>query len=152
MVLRIFATHCKPLMGNFIFSHLWLHHTYGKIPSSFLIPILNSSFIQISVLSIETRPLDFWETRKILHQETCHIHATKAKGTLNPISHLIPVKLDHKIWKNLPLEIWCYSVTSNFKWKIFLNFVAFSENPNFTENVNSMQIFPYKRKGIHLQT
>ena len=38
----------------------------------------------------------------------------------------------HKIWKNLPLEIWRYSLTSNFKWKIFLNFVAFSEYPNFT--------------------
>ena len=25
-----------------------------------------------------------------------------------------------------------YSVTSNFKWKIFSNFVAFSEYPNFT--------------------
>ena len=34
--------------------------------------------------------------------------------------------------KNLPLKIWHYSVTSNFKWKIFSNFVAFSEYPNFT--------------------
>ena len=24
----------------------------------------------------------------------------------------------HKIWKNLSLKIWCYLVTSNFKWKI----------------------------------
>ena len=38
----------------------------------------------------------------------------------------------HKIWKNLPLKIWRYSVTTNFKWKIFSNFVAFSEYPNFT--------------------
>ena len=38
----------------------------------------------------------------------------------------------HEIWKNLPLKIWGYSVTSNFKWKIFKNFVAFSEYPKFT--------------------
>ena len=25
----------------------------------------------------------------------------------------------HKIWKNLPLKIWCYWVASNFKRKIF---------------------------------
>jgi hypothetical protein len=37
----------------------------------------------------------------------------------------------HKVWKNLPLKIWRYWVTSNFKWKIFSNFVAFSEYPNF---------------------
>ena len=37
----------------------------------------------------------------------------------------------HKIRKNLPLKIWRYSVTSHFKWKIFSNFVAFSEYPNF---------------------
>ena len=37
----------------------------------------------------------------------------------------------HKIQKNLPLKVWRYWVTSNFKWKIFSNFVAFSEYPNF---------------------
>ena len=37
-----------------------------------------------------------------------------------------------KICKNLPLKIWRYSVSSNYKWKIFSNFVAFSEYPNFT--------------------
>ena len=30
----------------------------------------------------------------------------------------------HKIWKNLPLSIWRYSVASNFKWKIFFKFCA----------------------------
>ena len=34
--------------------------------------------------------------------------------------------------KNLPVEIWRYWVASNFKRKIFSNFVAFSEYPNFT--------------------
>ena len=38
----------------------------------------------------------------------------------------------HKIWKNLPLKIWCYSVASNLK--IFSNFVPFSECPNFENN------------------
>ena len=38
----------------------------------------------------------------------------------------------HKIWKNLPLKIWRYWVSSNFKWKIFSNCMAFSEYPNFT--------------------
>ena len=36
-----------------------------------------------------------------------------------------------KFEKNLPLKIWRYSVVSNFKWKSFSNFVAFSEYPNF---------------------
>ena len=38
----------------------------------------------------------------------------------------------HKIWKNLPFSIWRYSVVSNFKWKIFSNFLSFSGGPNFT--------------------
>ena len=37
-----------------------------------------------------------------------------------------------KFEKNHPLKIWHYSVTSNFKWKIFSNFGAFSEYPNCT--------------------
>ena len=41
----------------------------------------------------------------------------------------------HKIRKNLPLKIWRYSVTSNSKWKIFSNFVAFSEYPNFNRKI-----------------
>ena len=40
---------------------------------------------------------------------------------------------DIKFEKNLPLKIWPYSVVSNFKWKIFSNFVFFSECPNFTQ-------------------
>ena len=36
-----------------------------------------------------------------------------------------------KFEKNLPHKIWCYSVTLNFNWKIFSNFVAFSEYPSF---------------------
>ena len=38
----------------------------------------------------------------------------------------------HKIWKNLPLKIWRYWVASNSNWKIFSNFVAFSEYLSFT--------------------
>ena len=36
----------------------------------------------------------------------------------------------HKIRKNHPLKLWRYWVTSNFMWKIFSNFVAFSEYSN----------------------
>ena len=36
-----------------------------------------------------------------------------------------------KFEKNLPPCIWRYSVTSNFKWKIFPNFVPFSKRLNF---------------------
>ena len=36
-----------------------------------------------------------------------------------------------KFEKNLPLKIWRYWVASNLKKKIFSNFVAFSEYPNF---------------------
>ena len=37
--------------------------------------------------------------------------------------------------KNLPLSIRLYSVASNFKWKIFSNFVPFSEGSNFKKNL-----------------
>ena len=30
----------------------------------------------------------------------------------------------HKIWKNLPPLIWCHSVASNLRWKIFFKFCA----------------------------
>ena len=48
--------------------------------------------------------------------------------------HIYKVRIfweGHKIWKNLPLKICCYWVLSNFKWKIFSNFGAFSEYHNF---------------------
>ena len=38
----------------------------------------------------------------------------------------------HKIWKDLPLKIRRYWVTSNFKRKIFWNLVPNSESPNLT--------------------
>ena len=41
----------------------------------------------------------------------------------------------HKVWKNLPLKIWRCWVASNFNWKIFSNFVAFSEYANSTYSV-----------------
>ena len=44
-------------------------------------------------------------------------------------------------WKNLPLKILRYSVTSNFKRNIFLNFVAVSEYPNFTLFKNENMIW-----------
>ena len=47
----------------------------------------------------------------------------------------------HKIWKNLPLKIWHYSVTSNFTWKIFSNFVAFPEYPNFIISTCHWKLF-----------
>jgi hypothetical protein len=34
----------------------------------------------------------------------------------------------NKIWKNLPLKIWCYSVASNFKWKVFSLILWLSQN------------------------
>ena len=37
-----------------------------------------------------------------------------------------------KFEKNLPLRIWHYWVTSNFKRKIFWNLVPISESPNLT--------------------
>ena len=48
----------------------------------------------------------------------------------------------HKIWKNLPFRIWRYSVKSNFMWKIFSNFVVFSEYPNF--NIKRKNFKKYK--------
>ena len=44
----------------------------------------------------------------------------------------------HKIWKNLPLQIWRYWVASNFKWKIFWNFVPTSESLNFNNKKRSL--------------
>ena len=66
----------------------------------------------------------------------------------------------HKIWKHLPLEVWRYSVISNFKWKIFSNFVAISEYPNFTNktknNMNNEKQqenkFGFEQWTCHLQT
>ena len=53
----------------------------------------------------------------------------------------------HKIWKNLPLKIWRHSVMSNFKWKIFSKFVAFSEYPTFiTRKTNHNYLFYTARK------
>ena len=59
---------------------------------------------------------------------------------------------DHKIWKNLPLKIWCYWVASNFKWKICFNFVAFSEYPNFNvfcfhKYINDVWCATYAKKN-----
>ena len=56
------------------------------------------------------------------------------------VAHVDKVRIfweGHKIWKNLPLKIWPYSVTSNFKWKIFSNFVAISEYPDVTKTWTS---------------
>ena len=54
----------------------------------------------------------------------------------------------HKIWKNLPLKIWRYWVMSNFKWKIFSNFVAFSECLNFKRPCFSNNFSLFQLKSI----
>ena len=57
----------------------------------------------------------------------------------------------HKIWKNLPLKICRYRVMSNFKWKIFSNFVAFSEYPNFNTSIMGYSLLgssEYKRRYV----
>ena len=56
----------------------------------------------------------------------------------------------HKIWKNLPHKIWRYTVTSNFKWKIFSNFVAFSVYPNF-RRIKIIKLLEFAMKKIHLK-
>ena len=78
-------------------------------------------------------------------EDCCKLSARASKVSiiylLNSRINLILSKVrifweDHKIWKNLPLKIWCYWVVSNFKRKIFSNFVAFSEYPNFKIDPN----------------
>ena len=59
------------------------------------------------------------------------------------VSHLSKVRIfweGHKNLKKLPLKIWRCWVASNFKWKIFSKFVAFSEYLNFncTIIINSL--------------
>ena len=54
----------------------------------------------------------------------------------------------HKIWKNLPLKIWRYWLASNFKWKIFSNFVAFSEYPNFKRATGHATTFGCLRRNL----
>jgi hypothetical protein len=59
-----------------------------------------------------------------------------AKVKVTPLTEVALHKVwtfweEHKIWKNLPPKIWHYWVMSNFKWKIFSDFVSFSECPNF---------------------
>ena len=45
-----------------------------------------------------------------------------------------PSEKGTKIEKNLPFKIWRYWITSNRKWKIFSNFVLFSDRPKFSQD------------------
>ena len=79
------------------------------------------------------------------------IHARKKNTNLITLScywvlvAILKVRIfweGHKIWKNLPLKIWLYWVVSNFNWKIFSYFVAFSEYPNFkVERPREVKVF-----------
>ena len=73
-----------------------------------------------------------------LSNEFCHRRYAKfwpeKSAEFFQINYVIKVRIfweGHKIWNNLPLKIWRYWVVSTFKWKMFSNFVAFSEYPNF---------------------
>ena len=57
----------------------------------------------------------------------------------------------HKIWKNLPHKIWHYSVTSNFKWEIFSNIVAFSEYLNFLKTYLFLSDYLLTLNGLWIQ-
>ena len=88
----------------------------------------------------------------LLKKNIYHFHFTfekihnfsekKTSDRLEPVILLCNghgVKLEYtekatKFEKNLALKICCYSVTSNFTWKIFSNFVSFSKRPNFTKS------------------
>ena len=84
-----------------------------------------------------------WNSKKAfipIHILRKHLYSTK----LNLTSYFFKVWTfweEHKIWKNLPLKIWHYWVTSNLKWKIFSNFVSFSECPNFTYKFSRSVLF-----------
>ena len=43
---------------------------------------------------------------------------------------------ERKFEKNLPLKIWHYWVSSNFRWNIFSNFLSFSESLNFIDTMS----------------
>ena len=50
-------------------------------------------------------------------------------------SILRQIKVIIKFGYSEKAKIWRYFVASNFKWKIFSNFVAFSEYPNFNDTI-----------------
>ena len=53
-----------------------------------------------------------------------------------------------KFKKYIPLKFDAmYSLTSNFKWKIFPNFVAFSEYPNFNITRHELNFTKKKPNG-----
>ena len=67
---------------------------------------------------------------------TCHFATVGCRPVLR-LWHVTPKDIGgkvrmfwkgHKIWKNLPPFIWHYLVTTNFKWKIFSNFVFVSKS------------------------
>ena len=66
----------------------------------------------------------------------CEVDSLKPSWFESPLPNFIAYlkfgcSEESKIWKNLPLNIWRCSVASNSNWKIFSNFVPFSECPNF---------------------
>ena len=88
-------------------------------------PMLLQHFLRQKYLTTIPVVLGFQTKYGLLKLKTCSLYyknlllkfGRSEKGT--------------KFEKNLPLSIWRYSVASNFKWKIFSNFVPFSECPNF---------------------
>ena len=92
---------------------------------------------------IDVPPVDCWKTpigRSFCEAKVARGYQVKFKiETVWVLSgHLLKVWTfweGHKIWKNLPLKIWCCSVASNSMWKVFSNCVPFSECPNFNNVV-----------------
>ena len=132
------STNPAPLIISVLFKSrvLWSQSKYsynsklGQIFWTFLnFYYIKSPFFREKTGSIRTVPSDFLVKRC----NFCFMNVWRAleskieKGTIKVWTFWE----GYKIWKNLPLKIWHYSVVSNFRWKIFSNFVFFSECPNF---------------------
>ena len=60
-------------------------------------------------------------------------------------SYTIHEKTRHKIWKNLPLQIWRYWVTSNWKWKIFFRILCPSQNVQ-TLHILALKVSKFRKQ------
>ena len=121
--------HSKKKRRNFCMHFRLCCVTFGSHQSSFNDPFY-CKVISLLVLHVS------YEKKSTIGLKTNHDKDSLIFHRFCKEKEICKVRIfweDHKIWKNLPLKIWSHLVKSNFKWKFFSNFVAFSEYPNFKE-------------------
>ena len=140
----------RPSCGLWNSERLWLHCAILILDSAWNVGKL---FKRINLSGIRELLLDYCsQFHDVSFLEFFIFFKAKPMMAINPhwkymwwrISNLLKFRYSEKaieIWKSLPLEIWRYWVESNFKWKIFSNFIVFSEYPNFNQSQHSYTLF-----------